>query len=79
MPFFSLSASEFIEAIVIGASRARPFTQAGRRTSHHLHDELDAIGRSRGGGVSLAPAASTATLNQILTEMDGFSGRRASS
>jgi cell division protease FtsH len=76
VPFFSMSASEFIEAIVgVGASRVRDlFTQA-KATSPAIVfiDELDAIGRSRsasvGGGGS---DEREQTLNQILTEMDGF-------
>ncbi len=78
VPFFSLSASEFIEAIVgVGASRVRDlFTQAKAAAPAIIFiDELDAIGRSRGGGVSLGGHDEREqTLNQILTEMDGFSG-----
>ena len=78
VPFFSLSASEFIEAIVgVGASRVRDlFNQAKEAAPAIIFiDELDAIGRSRGGGVSLGGHDEREqTLNQILTEMDGFSG-----
>jgi cell division protease FtsH len=78
VPFFSLSASEFIEAIVgVGASRVRDlFTQAKAAAPAIIFiDELDAIGRSRGGSVSLGGHDEREqTLNQILTEMDGFSG-----
>jgi len=78
VPFFSLSASEFIEAIVgVGASRVRDlFNQAKQAAPAIIFiDELDAIGRSRGGGVSLGGHDEREqTLNQILTEMDGFSG-----
>ena len=78
VPFFSLSASEFIEAIVgVGASRVRDlFAQAKAAAPAIIFiDELDAIGRSRGGGVSLGGHDEREqTLNQILTEMDGFSG-----
>ena len=78
VPFFSLSASEFIEAIVgVGASRVRDlFTQAKAAAPAIIFiDELDAIGRARGGGVSLGGHDEREqTLNQILTEMDGFSG-----
>jgi cell division protease FtsH len=78
VPFFSLSASEFIEAIVgVGASRVRDlFNQAKAAAPAIIFiDELDAIGRSRGGGVSLGGHDEREqTLNQILTEMDGFSG-----
>jgi cell division protease FtsH len=78
VPFFSLSASEFIEAIVgVGASRVRDlFNQAKEAAPAIIFiDELDAIGRARGGGVSLGGHDEREqTLNQILTEMDGFSG-----
>jgi cell division protease FtsH len=77
VPFFSLSASEFIEAIVgIGASRVRDlFAQAKAAAPAIIFiDELDAIGRSRGasaGGFG-GHDEREQTLNQILTEMDGF-------
>ena len=75
--FFSISASEFIEAIVgVGASRVRDlFTQArAAAPSIVFIDELDAIGRSRQGSVNVTGANDEReqTLNQILTEMDGF-------
>ena len=77
VPFFSLSASEFIEAIVgIGASRVRDlFAQAKTAAPAIIFiDELDAIGRSRsaGGGGFGGHDEREQTLNQILTEMDGF-------
>jgi cell division protease FtsH len=76
VPFFSLSASEFIEAIVgVGASRVRDlFTQAKANAPAIVFiDELDAIGRARGaGGVIGGHDEREQTLNQILTEMDGF-------
>jgi cell division protease FtsH len=77
-PFFSLSASEFVEAIVgIGASRVRDlFAQAKESAPAIIFiDELDAIGRSRTAGVAGFSGANDEreqTLNQILTEMDGF-------
>jgi cell division protease FtsH len=78
VPFFSISASEFIEAIVgVGASRVRDlFNQAKEAAPAIIFiDELDAIGRARGGGVSLGGHDEREqTLNQILTEMDGFTG-----
>ncbi len=78
VPFFSLSASEFIEAIVgVGASRVRDlFSQAKAAAPAIIFiDELDAIGRARGGGATLGGHDEREqTLNQILTEMDGFSG-----
>src|SRR5204862_405507 len=77
VPFFSLSASEFIEMIVgVGASRVRDlFAQAKAAAPAIIFiDELDAIGRSRssGGGISGGHDEREQTLNQILTEMDGF-------
>ena len=78
VPFFSLSASEFVEAIVgIGASRVRDlFAQAKEAAPAIVFiDELDAIGRSRTAGVAGFSGGNDEreqTLNQILTEMDGF-------
>jgi cell division protease FtsH len=78
VPFFSISASEFIEMVVgVGASRVRDlFTQAKAAAPSIIFiDELDAIGRQRGGGASLGGHDEREqTLNQILTEMDGFTG-----
>ncbi len=78
VPFFSISASEFIEAIVgVGASRVRDlFVQAKAAAPAIVFiDELDAIGRSRGGSTTIGGHDEREqTLNQILTEMDGFSG-----
>src|SRR4051795_13399420 len=76
-PFFSLSASEFVEAIVgVGASRVRDlFNQAKEAAPAIIFiDELDAIGRARGGGAGNFGGNDEReqTLNQILTEMDGF-------
>jgi cell division protease FtsH len=76
--FFSLSASEFVEAIVgIGASRVRDLFKQAKASAPAIVfiDELDAIGRSRSGGVggiSGGHDEREQTLNQILTEMDGF-------
>ena len=75
--FFSISASEFIEAIVgVGASRVRDLFVKAREAAPSIIfiDELDAIGRSRQGSVSIAGSNDEReqTLNQILTEMDGF-------
>jgi cell division protease FtsH len=77
VPFFASSASEFVEAIVgIGASRVRDLFKQAREAQPAIIfiDELDAIGRSRsGGGVfSGGNDEREQTLNQILTEMDGF-------
>jgi cell division protease FtsH len=77
VPFFSMSASEFVEAIVgVGASRVRDlFRQAKREAPAIVFiDELDAVGRARssaGGGFGGSDEREQ-TLNQILTEMDGF-------
>ena len=77
VPFFSMSASEFIEMIVgVGASRVRDlFAQAKAAAPAIIFiDELDAIGRSRAAAVNFGGGADEReqTLNQILTEMDGF-------
>jgi len=78
VPFFHLSASEFIEMIVgVGASRVRDlFDQAKKAAPSIIFiDELDAVGRARGAGATLSGHDEREqTLNQILTEMDGFSG-----
>ena len=75
--FFSISASEFIEAIVgVGASRVRDLFKKAKEAAPAIVfiDELDAIGRSRAGSVNITGANDEReqTLNQILTEMDGF-------
>jgi cell division protease FtsH len=76
--FFSLSASEFVEAIVgVGASRVRDLFKQAKESAPAIVfiDELDAIGRSRSGnvgGISGGHDEREQTLNQILTEMDGF-------
>jgi len=79
VPFFSLSASEFIEMIVgVGAARVRDlFTEARAAAPSIIFvDELDAIGRVRGSGPALGGHDEREqTLNQILTEMDGFDSR----
>jgi cell division protease FtsH len=78
VPFFSLSASEFIEMIVgVGASRVRDLFRQAKEAAPSIIfiDELDAIGRSRGGGNAIGGHDEREqTLNQILTEMDGFTG-----
>ena len=76
-PFFSISASEFVEAIVgIGASRVRDLFKQAKEAAPAIIfiDELDAIGRSRTTGTSFGGGNDEReqTLNQILTEMDGF-------
>jgi cell division protease FtsH len=77
VPFFSVSASEFVEAIVgIGASRVRDLFKQAKESAPAIIfiDELDAIGRSRSGGNTFGGGNDEReqTLNQILTEMDGF-------
>jgi cell division protease FtsH len=78
VPFFSISASEFIEMIVgVGASRVRDLFDQAKKVAPSIIfiDELDAIGRARGGAQSLGGNDEREqTLNQILTEMDGFTG-----
>ncbi|MFE5720733.1 ATP-dependent zinc metalloprotease FtsH [Streptomyces erythrochromogenes] len=78
VPFFSASASEFIEMIVgVGASRVRELFAEARKVAPAIIfiDEIDTIGRARGGGAGMGGHDEREqTLNQILTEMDGFSG-----
>ena len=77
VPFFHLSASEFIEFIVgVGASRVRDLFETAKKAAPAIIfiDELDAIGRARGGGSLGGVDEREQTLNQILTEMDGFTG-----
>jgi cell division protease FtsH len=81
VPFFQMSASEFVEMIVgVGASRVRDLFQQAKEAAPAIIfiDELDAIGRSRaagGGAFSGGHDEREQTLNQILTEMDGFDPR----
>jgi cell division protease FtsH len=79
VPFFSMSASEFIEMIVgVGASRVRDLFRQAREAAPAIIfiDELDAIGRTRGGSSPMGGQDEREqTLNQILTEMDGFDSR----
>jgi cell division protease FtsH len=77
VPFFSASASEFVEMIVgVGASRVRELFQAAREVAPAIIfiDEIDTIGRARSGAMISGHDEHEQTLNQILTEMDGFSG-----
>ncbi|OPY84666.1 MAG: ATP-dependent zinc metalloprotease FtsH [Syntrophus sp. PtaU1.Bin208] len=79
VPFFSISASEFVEMIVgVGAARVRDlFSQARDQAPAIIFiDELDAIGRARGQAAIGGASEQEQTLNQILTEMDGFSSRQ---
>jgi cell division protease FtsH len=79
VPFFSISASEFIEAIVgVGAARVRDLFKKGRAAAPAIIfiDELDAVGRSRTAALRVGSNdEQEQTLNQILTEMDGFDPR----
>ncbi len=78
VPFFSMSASEFVEMIVgVGAARVRDLFKQAREHAPAIIfiDELDSIGRARGMTAVGGSSEQEQTLNQILTEMDGFSGR----
>lgn len=75
VPFFTISGSEFVEMFVgVGASRVRDlFDQAKKHTPCIIFvDEIDAVGRQRGAGLGGSHDEREQTLNQILTEMDGF-------
>ena len=79
VPFFSISASEFVEMFVgVGASRVRDlFQQAIQKAPCIIFiDELDALGRARGAGIAGGHEEREQTLNQLLAEMDGFYPRR---
>jgi cell division protease FtsH len=78
VPFFSMSAAEFVEMIVgVGAARVRDLFKQAREHAPAIIfiDELDAIGRARGQVAMGGSSEQEQTLNQILTEMDGFSSR----
>ena len=77
VPFFSISGSEFVEMFVgVGASRVRDlFDQAKKAAPAIIFiDEIDAVGRQRGAGMGGGHDEREQTLNQLLVEMDGFSG-----
>ncbi len=76
VPFFSISGSEFIEMFVgVGASRVRDMFKTAKKNAPSIIfiDEIDSIGRSRGTGLGGGHDEREQTLNQILSEMDGFS------
>jgi cell division protease FtsH len=78
VPFFSMSAAEFVEMIVgVGAARVRDLFKQARENAPAIIfiDEIDAIGRARGQVAIGGSSEQEQTLQQILTEMDGFSGR----
>ena len=78
VPFFSMSAAEFVEMIVgVGAARVRDLFKQARENAPAIIfiDEIDSIGRARGTITIGGASEQEQTLNQILTEMDGFSGR----
>ncbi len=75
VPFFSISGSEFVEMFVgVGASRVRDLFDTAKRHAPCIIfiDEIDAVGRQRGAGLGGSHDEREQTLNQILTEMDGF-------
>ena len=77
VPFFSLSGSEFVEMFVgVGASRVRDLFKRAKENAPCLIfiDEIDAVGRQRGAGIGGGNDEREQTLNQLLTEMDGFEG-----
>ena len=77
VPFFSISGSEFVEMFVgVGASRVRDLFKKAKENAPCIIfvDEIDAVGRSRGTGIGGGNDEREQTLNQLLTEMDGFEG-----
>ncbi|MBP0017708.1 MAG: ATP-dependent zinc metalloprotease FtsH3 [Cyanobacteria bacterium SBLK] len=77
VPFFSISGSEFVEMFVgVGASRVRDLFEQAKANAPCIVfiDEIDAVGRSRGAGLGGGNDEREQTLNQLLTEMDGFEG-----
>ena len=77
VPFFSISGSEFVEMFVgVGASRVRDLFEQAKSSAPCIVfiDEIDAVGRQRGAGLGGGNDEREQTLNQLLTEMDGFEG-----
>lgn len=79
VPFFALSGSDFVDTYVgVGASRVRDLFATARKSETGaiiFFDEIDAIGRARGAGMSGADSEREGTLNQLLVELDGFGAR----
>ena len=78
-PFFPISGSDFVEMFVgVGASRVRDLFEQAKKHSPSIIfiDEIDAVGRHRGAGLGGGHDEREQTLNQLLTEMDGFDGRK---
>jgi cell division protease FtsH len=77
VPFFSISGSDFVEMFVgVGASRVRDLFETAKKNAPCIIfiDEIDAVGRQRGAGLGGGHDEREQTLNQLLVEMDGFSG-----
>ena len=78
VPFFSISGSEFVEMFVgVGASRVRDLFEQAKKNAPSIIfiDEIDAVGRHRGTGIGGGHDEREQTLNQLLVEMDGFTGK----
>ena len=77
VPFFSISGSDFVEMFVgVGASRVRDLFEQAKKAAPSIIfiDEIDAVGRQRGAGMGGGHDEREQTLNQLLVEMDGFTG-----
>ncbi len=80
VPFFSISGSDFVEMFVgVGASRVRDLFEEAKKEAPSIVfiDEIDAVGRQRGAGLGGGHDEREQTLNQLLVEMDGFSGNQS--
>ena len=80
VPFFSISGSDFVEMFVgVGASRVRDLFEQAKKSSPSIIfiDEIDAVGRHRGAGLGGGHDEREQTLNQLLVEMDGFTGNES--
>src|SRR5699024_12790372 len=76
-PFFSISGSDFVEMFVgVGASRVRDLFENAKKNAPCIIfiDEIDGVGRQRGAGLGGGPDEREQSLNQLLVEMEGFSG-----